>query len=73
MKELLLQYNYTYDGHCHCDGFPTEKYKLGDYQLRIRTKKELFRIKYMGRTITQWIPIGKLEETLNNYHAAVQA
>lgn len=74
MKELLLRYNYAYTGNCNCEGFPTEKYSNGDYQLRIRVKKELFKMKHLGRSVTQWIPTNQLEQTLNYHHnVAVQA
>jgi hypothetical protein len=71
MKELLTRYGYTYEGSCHCDGFPTEKYKSGDYQVRIRNNKNLFKIKKGGRSITQWVPASQIETALNNIHNAV--
>lgn len=70
MKELLIKYGYEYTGSCHCEGFPTDKYKNGDYQVRLRPKKELFKMKYLGRSITQWISTNMLEQTLNHYHIA---
>lgn len=71
MKELILRYGYTYTGNCNCEGFSTEKYINGDYLLRLRVKKEMFRIKHKGRSLTQWIPQGKLQETLSNIHNTV--
>jgi hypothetical protein len=74
MTDLLLQYDYKPDGKCHCDGFPTDKYSKGDYQLRIRKTKGTFKIRYQGRSLTQWIPVSKMEEALKNTHdVALQA
>lgn len=75
MKDLLQRYGYTYDGNCHCDGFQTDKYKNGDYQLRIRTRKDQYKIKKCGRSITLWVDIKTMEETLKNIHSnvAIQA
>jgi hypothetical protein len=68
MIDLLLQYGYTSSGKCHCDGFPTDKYSKGDYQLRIRKTKGTFKIRYQGRSLTQWIPVTKMEEALKTTH-----
>lgn len=64
MKELLEKNGYIYAGNCHCDGFLTEKYHYKSYQCKIRVKKNMFKIKENGHSITQWVPIHKLEETL---------
>ena len=74
MKELILRYGYSDAGKCNCDGFPTDKFIKGDYQLRVRTSKSMFKIRHQGRSVTQWIPVSKLQEALNNIHnVAVQA
>lgn len=74
MKEILQQYEYVSSGKCHCDGYPTDKFTKGDYQLRIRTIKGTFKIRYQGRSVTQWIPVSKMEEALKNTHdVALQA
>ena len=71
MKELLERYGYTYEGKCNCEGFGTDKYKNGDFHLRIRTNKNLFKIKFEGRSLQQWIPIKLLPQTLSNIHVQV--
>lgn len=68
MIELLKRYGYSYEGQCHCDGFQTEKYRNGDFQIRIRQRRNQFRIKKDGRTITQWVPADQLQTALNNIH-----
>lgn len=66
MNETLKKYHFTYEGNCHCDGYLTEKYHYKSYQCKIRIKKETFKIKENGHSITQWVPLNKLEETLKN-------
>lgn len=74
MKDLLQRYGYKYDGTCNCDGHHTEKYSKDDYQLRIRTKRNQFKLKRGNHTLTAWAMIATLENTLNNVHnAAVPA
>lgn len=75
MKDLLERYNYHHFGHCNCDGFPTEKYRAGDFELRLRINKNLFRIKRLGHSITMWEPTSSLENVLKNIHirATIQA
>ena len=75
MSELLKKYGFIYAGNCHCDGYLTEKYHYKSYQCKIRIKKNTFKIKENGHSITQWVPIHKLEETLKHITAdvAVQA
>lgn len=74
MKDILSNYEYKYYGSCHCDGFLVEKYEKGDYQIKYSEKRGIFKIKHKGRSITQWVPVSKIEETLNNIHnVAVQA
>lgn len=72
MKELLERYGYSYVGNCNCDGFTTQKYKRGDFQLRVRTGKNLIKIKKGGHSITQWVPIDLLPIILENTNAALQ-
>lgn len=66
MKELLTQYGFTFDGTCQCDGHHTEKYKKGNFQVRIRTRSNQFKIKHGGHSMTQWVPANKLSESLQN-------
>ncbi len=68
MKELLERYEYKYSGACHCDGYQTDKYDKESYQLRIRVKKNTFKIRKNGLSVTQWIPIHMLEQTLKSHH-----
>lgn len=68
MTEILTRYDYKSSGSCHCDGYQTDKYDMGNYQLRIRVKKETFKIKKNGNSVTQWLPITMLEETLKTHH-----
>lgn len=74
MLNLLEQHGYTYTGKCHCDGVETEKYSSGPYEIRVRVRAQIFKVKQNGRSITQWIPISKLEDSLKLYsNVAVQA
>lgn len=74
MKQLLAKYNYTYSNSCNCDGFYIEKFNNAEYQVRLSERKGIFKIKHKGRSITQWMPVSKIEETLKQYHAvALQA
>ena len=68
MKELLERYNYHHFGHCNCDGYPTEKYRAGDFEIRVRESKNLFKIKRMGQSITKWESLQLLQQTLQNIH-----
>lgn len=68
MKQILTQYNYTYSNSCNCDGFYIEKFNNGEYQVRLSERKGIFKIKHKGRSITQWVPIDRIDETLNNIH-----
>lgn len=75
MKELLQRYGYSPDGNCNCDGHQTDKYRKGDYQIRIRIRQNKFKIKKEGFSLTIWESTNKLQETLQNLssHVAVQA
>lgn len=64
MKDIFLQYGFKYEGSCHCDGYQSDKYRKGNYQVRHRVKRREFKVKKDGRTITQWITENKLIETL---------
>lgn len=66
MKELLSKYGFKSDGTCQCDGHHTEKYKKDEFEVRIRTRSNLFKIKHGGRSMTQWVPTNKLQESLQN-------
>jgi hypothetical protein len=68
MNDLLTKYNYSPSGKCNCDGFSTDKYKNGDYQLRVRTRHQTFRVKEGGRSLTGWVPIAQMENVLKNIH-----
>ena len=71
IKELMILYGYRFTGTCHCDGYTTEKYRNGDYELRWRKAKYQFRIKRNNRELMQWQPLTKLEQELKNIHAEV--
>lgn len=73
MKELLQRYGFTYEGNCQCDGFQTEKYKNGEYQLRVRVRKDQFKIKKGVISITIWNPLKDLQQTLQNITSTVNA
>jgi len=66
MKETLLKYGFHFIGACHCEGFATDKYGKGDYEVRTRDKKGLFKFKHLGRSKTLWIPSEQLEQVLKN-------
>ena len=68
MKELIERYGYKFIGNCHCDGFQTSKYSKEGYELRIREKKNMFKLKLAGRSLTMWIPLDTLAQTLLNTH-----
>lgn len=74
MKQTLSQFGYSPAGSCHCSGFHVDKYEKDDYQLQHSERREIFKIKKGGRSITQWVPVSKIEETLNSVHnVALQA
>lgn len=73
MKQILSQFGYTPAGSCHCDGFYVEKFEKDDYQIKYSERREVFKIKKGGRSITQWVPVSKIEETLNNIHSKAVA
>lgn len=68
MNPALTIHNYRPNGKCHCDGFTTDKYINGDYEVRVRKKAGTFKIKHHGSSITSWIPVGQLENKLNEIH-----
>jgi hypothetical protein len=72
MIDILTNYGYTYIGQCHCDGSLTEKYGNGDYEVRVKVRKRLFKIKHAGRSKTMWIPETKLEESLKQIHLSIK-
>jgi hypothetical protein len=67
----LSQYGFEYTGSCHCDGVHTEKYRAGEYEVRLR--KHSFRIRKKGHTITQWIPMARLIDTISDLHVFEKA
>lgn len=73
MNGLLIQHGFTFDGTCQCDGKLTEKYRKGEYQVRIRVRTNQFKLKHSGRSMTQWVPLAKLQESLENVIANVAA
>lgn len=73
MKELLQRYGFTPDGSCQCDGFQTEKYRNGEYQLRVRVRKDQFKIKKGGISLTIWNPTKDLQQILQNITSTVNA
>lgn len=73
MKQTLSNFGYSSAGGCHCSGFYVEKFEKQDYQLQYSEKRGIFKIKHKGRSITQWVPSSKIEETLNNIHNPVNA
>lgn len=60
----LSEFGFVYAGSCNCDGSHTEKWKKGEYQLRI--KQTRFKIKQNGVTIKSWTPIDQLQTELQN-------
>lgn len=67
LKELIEQYGFTFAGNCHCDGQQTDKYDKGDYQLRVRVKKNTIKLKKSGRSVTQWIPVTQLPSIIESF------
>lgn len=67
MKEILLASGLSYTGSCHCDGTFTQKYVKEDYEFRVKEKQGVFKVKRNGRSMTQWIPQSKLNETISQY------
>jgi hypothetical protein len=67
LKELIEQYGFTFVGNCHCDGQQTDKYDKGDYQLRVRVKKNTIKLKKSGRSVTQWIPVTQFPSIINSF------
>jgi hypothetical protein len=71
MRIDLAQYGFTYTGSCNCGGSHTEKYRSGQYDLRVR--KFSFKVKKNGITIASWKPISKLIETIHDLNVLVEA
>lgn len=59
----LKPYGFEYTGSCNCGGVHTKKYKNGEYELRVR--KHSFKVKKNGITVSKWIPLIKLIETIS--------
>lgn len=67
MRDILEQYGFTFAGNCHCDGYQTDKYNKGDYQLRVRVKKNTIKLRKGGRSVTQWIPVTQLPSIIESF------
>lgn len=64
MTELFKQYGFEYTGSCQCDGRHTEKFRKGGYEIRVRIRNEVYKVKLDGRSQTQWNPLSMLEGSL---------
>ncbi len=67
----LKPYGFEYTGSCNCGGVHTEKYKSGEYELRLR--KQSFKVKKGGISITGYRPIIKLIETISELNVLAEA
>lgn len=65
MQETIENAGFTYTRMCHCDGYRTHIYRLGDYELRLRKQRSQFKIRKHGITKTMWLPGDKLQTTLH--------
>lgn len=63
-SSTINMFGFKYKGSCNCDGSLTEKWELGEYQLRIKATR--FKIKQNGSTIKSWTPIDQLQTVLSN-------
>lgn len=67
MTELLKQYGFDFKGSCSCDGVYSEKYRKGDYEVRWRKRKGIFKIRRFGVSLTGWIIESEIENYLKKY------
>jgi len=65
MTEILSKYGFKYSGSCNCNGVFTQKYKKGDYLVRVRKNRYKFMIQKGGKSTTIWLPTAELENKLN--------
>ncbi len=63
--DLLHKHGFRDAGSCRCDGYYTLKFKKGLYEIKWRKARFKFKVKKGGATITDWLPLEKLETTLN--------
>lgn len=68
---IPAQYGFEYTGSCNCGGVHTEKYRNGDYELRV--SKHTFKIRNKGITVSAWLPLIKLIETISELNVLAEA
>lgn len=70
---ILSRFGYIYTGSCRCDGHFTEKYRKPGTSVVIkwRIHKRLFKVNMYNSTYLPWMPISKLENTLNEVATAI--
>lgn len=64
--ELAEKYELKNIGPCNCSGYHTERYSDGKYMLRWRTRKYVFKVQKRKDSLTQWLPVNKLQGYLEN-------
>lgn len=62
----MSTYGFHYVGSCHCDGYYTEKYKNGDYLLKLRSGR--FKITKDGITVHKWDQLINIVSTIAEIH-----
>lgn len=73
MNDLLIKYGYNQSGVCNCDGHHTHKFKSGNYEIRWRKNRYLFRVREGKDYITEWLPIAQAENKLSEIHATIES
>ena len=71
IEEILALNKFGYIGKCNCAGTPTEKYSNGDIIVYLQTKRKVFRVKRINRTIKSYTPYPELATYLNEYTASL--
>lgn len=72
IEEALIKHGYRYAGNCNCDGFNTAKYNAGDYQLKWRKNRYVFRMYLKRSPVIEWTSVSEVENYLNKLHEPAQ-
>lgn len=73
MIDTLIQYGFTYSRSCRCDGFKTDIYKNGVYEVKVRKGRNTFKIRQHGISRTGFIPSDLLLTKLNEIFKFIPA
>lgn len=65
VDELIKMYGFTFSYECHCDGYATNVYKKGGYEIRYRKyNKPAFRVSKDRKVLKHWTPVLQFQEYL---------